>query len=257
MHSLTPSSRTRRLTLWSGLLTVGALLAGGAAHAAPTADTPTVEAPAAADEGDTFTVAVALPASADVFAYTLTLGFDPALVEYVVDSASGPDGGFESVSTTADAVTLTHTRLGGSPALDGDLVLFSADFVALAGGSASFDLDALTLVGSDSEELVVDAVVSVDTDIAAEDDGTGGGGDDGGDDGGTGGGDTGGDDGGTDGGDTGTGDGTGSGDEGSVGGSDADGLSDTGASPMGLIAIAAVALVFGIALVARKSVMSR
>lgn len=257
MHSRNPSPRTRRMTLLSGLVATGVVLAGGAAYAVPAAGTPTVEAPAAVDEGDTFTVTVSLPATTDVFAYSATLAFDSDLVAYVDDSATGPDGGFASTSTTADAVVFTHTRLGGSPALDGDLVLFSADFTAIAGGTAPFDLAALTLVGADTDELVVDtsAVVAAETEITPEDDG---------------------------GGVTPTPEPSGEptpepsgeptpdasgeptpeptdavGDGVSVDGPGADGLSDTGASPAGLIIAAAIALALGITLVVRKSVMTR
>lgn len=106
MHSLTTSPRTRRMTLLSGLVAAGVVLAGGAAHAVPTADTPTLDAPATADQGDTLTVTIALPAADDVFAYSATLDYDPELVEYVAESAAGPEGGFASTSETAAAIAL-------------------------------------------------------------------------------------------------------------------------------------------------------
>ncbi|MFN3865219.1 MAG: cohesin domain-containing protein [Demequina sp.] len=258
MHSLTPPSRTRRTALCSGALALGVVLAGSAAYAVPSAGTPTIEAPATVDEGDSFTVTVALPASADAFAYSLALGFDAAVVDYIADSAVGPDGGFSATSTTADAVVFTHTRLGTSPGLAGDLLLVSADFAAIAGGSALFNLDSLTLVGADGEELVVAADVSIETEITPADDGTGDGdtpGDGTPGDGTPGDGDTPGDGTPADGTDDEPTDAVGDGV--SVDGPNADGLSDTGASPAALIITAAIMLAVGITLVARKSVMSR
>lgn len=161
MHSAHPRRGRAPVAVATGALAL-ALCALGAtpAHAAPAVTDVTLTAsPTALDAGDTLDVAVELLGASDVFAYELQLSFDPAQLQYVDGSATGPTGGFDTVDTAAGSVTLLHTRLGSSPSLAGDLDA-ELQFLALdAGGSASVSLSSVTLVGTD-------AVSATEADVA-------------------------------------------------------------------------------------------
>lgn len=116
------------------------------AFAAPTAASVTLTvAPGTITVGESVTATATLVASADVFAYDVVFSFDDTLFEYVADSATGPTGGFDAVTEGTGTVTLTHTRLGGSPALSGDIAL-TAEFVSISDGETTIDIPSVTLV---------------------------------------------------------------------------------------------------------------
>ena len=159
-------ARTRALALLTAALAVfgGSLAVAPAAHAATGV---TVTAPGAVTAGDTVTVTVAADAGADLFAYDLTVGYDPAVLAYSADSDTYPTGGFGAVTQTASAVTFTSTRLGTSPGLAGqhDLVTFS--FTALTAGAATISLDAATFLDSAGTPQALPAPVAATVEIAA------------------------------------------------------------------------------------------
>jgi hypothetical protein len=118
-----PRLRPRATIVSSTLVAAGAfglaVLTAAPAQAAPTAATAAIDAPATVTIGTAFDVELTIPDTADVYAYEITLEADS--VQYRDDSVTGPDGGFDSVEQDGDALTIVHTRLGTSPALDGDL----------------------------------------------------------------------------------------------------------------------------------------
>lgn len=161
----TPVRRSAVALATAGLATCLAVGAAPAAFAAPVADVG-VTAPATVDADATFDVAIDAAAAEDVYAFELEIAYDAALVAPAGDPVL-PDGGFDDVQTTDGSVTVVHTRLGSSPALAGDLALAELAFDALAGGDAAIEVTG-TLVGSDGEELAVDASTIVTIEAAAE-----------------------------------------------------------------------------------------
>jgi hypothetical protein len=156
-----PRLRPRATIVSSTLVAAGAfglaVLTAAPAQAAPTATTATIDAPATVTVGTAFDVDLTIPDTADVYAYEITLEADS--VEYRDDSVTGPDGGFDTVEQDGDALTIVHTRLGTSPALDGDLTT-SISLTPTAVGSVD-------LVGSDGTSTTLDDPASTTVVVAA------------------------------------------------------------------------------------------
>lgn len=159
-------ARTRALALLTAAVAVfgGSLALAPAAHAATGV---TVTAPATVTAGDSVTVTVAADAGADLFAYDLTVGYDPALLALTDGSEAYPAGGYGTVTESTGTVTFTSTRLGTSPGLAGphDLVTFS--FTALASGPATISLDAATFIDSAGASQTLPQPVTATVEIAA------------------------------------------------------------------------------------------
>ncbi|PYY56001.1 hypothetical protein DEJ17_12155 [Curtobacterium sp. MCSS17_011] len=163
-----PRLRPRATIVSSTLVAAGAfglaVLTAAPAQAAPTATTATIDAPATVTVGTAFDVDLTIPDTADVYAYEITLEADS--VEYRDDSVTGPDGGFDSVEQDGDALTIVHTRLGTSPALEGDLAT-SISLTPTAVGSVDLDVTSITLVGTDGTSTTLDDPASTTIAIAA------------------------------------------------------------------------------------------
>lgn len=163
-----PRLRPRATIVSSTLVAAGAfglaVLTAAPAQAAPTATTATIDAPATVTVGTAFDVDLTIPDTADVYAYEITLEADS--VQYRDDSVTGPDGGFDSVEQDGDALTIVHTRLGTSPALDGDLAT-SISLTPTAVGSVDLDVTSITLVGSDGTSTTLDDPASTTVVVAA------------------------------------------------------------------------------------------
>lgn len=129
-------SRLRAALTVGGLALGMSLVMASPAIAAPTT-TVTMTATPEVEAGEVVDVSVDLSATVDAYSYAITVAFDPALLDYVEDSAStGPAGGFDSVEETDGSVTILHSRLGTSPALAGDLAA-SLQFTSIASGDAT------------------------------------------------------------------------------------------------------------------------
>ncbi|MFP5359989.1 MAG: cohesin domain-containing protein [Actinomycetes bacterium] len=168
MPSPSHRARVRRSVAVSGAVAV-ALASFGAsgAVAAPSSSPAVVTAPATATVGDVIDVAVSIPGATDVFAFEVDLDFDPALLDYVDGSATGPDGGFTSASVTGGTLTVTSTRLGTSPSLEGDIDAITAQFTVIAAGDATLDLSSLALVGADSAVVTAEDVDATELTLEA------------------------------------------------------------------------------------------
>ena len=130
------SSRLRAVLAAGGIALGLSMVAASPALAAPTT-TVTMTATPEVEAGEAVDVSVALAGTVDAYSYAITVSFDPALLDYVDDSASeGPAGGFDSVEEATGSVTILHSRLGTSPALAGDLAA-SLQFTSLAAGDAT------------------------------------------------------------------------------------------------------------------------
>ncbi len=162
--------RPRATIVSSTLVAAGAIglaaLTASPALAAPTASTATIDAPASATVGTAFDVDLTIPATEDVYAYEITLDADADLVRYQDGSVTGPDGGFDSVEQDGDTLTILHTRLGTSPALDGDLAA-SVTLEPTAAGSADLSVTRITLVDPDGGTTTLTDPASTTVTIAA------------------------------------------------------------------------------------------
>ncbi|MTE23004.1 cohesin domain-containing protein [Microbacterium sp. ZXX196] len=153
-------------------LAIGALVAGSVAvapaayAAAPDITGLAVSAVSSAEIGEEVAVDVTGDAT-DLFAYEITVDFDPALLDYV--GATWPDGGVGVVDETSGEVTVSYTRLGTSPGLEGEgLTLASLQFETLAAGEAAVTVSGATAVSSTTETVALDAGASARIAIAAE-----------------------------------------------------------------------------------------
>ncbi|MET4225444.1 cohesin domain-containing protein [Oerskovia enterophila] len=185
----------RRVVAGAATLTLaGATLLGGAgaASAATTVGSYTVTASASSVEvGDTVSVTVAATGVTDLFAYELTVGFDPEVLEYVDGSGTTDISGFHEAALGPDgaSVVLTQTKLGTSPSAEGDLTLATLDFVAVGAGDGAVTAERATLVdaatqatevtGLGTAPITVTAVAVEPTDPPTDEPGTGGPGTDG------------------------------------------------------------------------------
>jgi len=179
----------RRVVAGAATLTLaGAAVLGGAgaASAATTVGSYTVTASASSVEvGDTVSVTVAASGVTDLFAYELTVGFDPEVLEYVEGSGTTDIPGFHEAALGPDgsSVVLTQTRLGTSPAAEGDLTLAILDFVAVGAGDGGVTAERATLVdaatqatevtGLGTAPITVTAVAVEPTDPPTDEPGTG------------------------------------------------------------------------------------
>ncbi|GAB3617384.1 hypothetical protein GCM10027416_19410 [Okibacterium endophyticum] len=166
---------TCALTLGLVGLTAAPALAAPVAAGFDLAVTPT------ADVGDTVDVQLDLTGVTDVYAYELTLAYDPALFDYVEGSATGPEGGYDIAEAQPEtgAVTLIHTRLGSSPALAGDisatlqLTAISAGEATLTASGVLIDTEHVSTTLADTTPAAV-TVIAAPVDPADPDDGGGG-----------------------------------------------------------------------------------
>jgi hypothetical protein len=167
MHESSPHRGRLRSVILAGGLALGfTLLGAGPALAAPTAASVSLTATPSVSVGDTVALDLGLLGTTDIYAYDVTLTFDPAVLAYVDGSATGPTGGFDSVEKSDGSVTLVHSRLGTSPALSGDLAA-TASFTAVGSGSASIDATAVSLVDETGETTALTDAATASVDVAA------------------------------------------------------------------------------------------
>lgn len=101
--------------------------------------------------GDRIDVTVAASSVHDLYAYSVDLGFDPALLAYVGDSATTKISGATYEKASAGSVEVTHTKLGSSPAASGeDVTLVTATFTAIGNGAATITAHDLTSVTTEA-----------------------------------------------------------------------------------------------------------
>jgi hypothetical protein len=117
--------------------------------------------------GDTVDVTVTGTQLTDVFAYTADLHFDPAVLAYQDGSASTPISGYTSAITAPGSVSVVHTKLGTSPAAEGDLTLTTLRFTAIGSGNAALTLNRVDLVATDSSSVPVETTATVVITVAA------------------------------------------------------------------------------------------
>ena len=147
-HPLKARSRRRTPLLVACGLSLGlTVLAASPASAEPTVTSTTLTATPSVTVGDAVTVDLGLAGTTGVYAYEVTLTFDPELLTYAPGTETGPAGGFDTIETGDGTLTLVHSRLGTSPSLTGDLTA-AVGLTAVDDGDATVSA-AVTLVDSD------------------------------------------------------------------------------------------------------------
>jgi hypothetical protein len=148
-------------------LAVGLLAATGAS-AEPDVQAFTVSSSSpSVTVGDRITVTVAASSVDDLYAYSVDLGYDPALLQYVGKSAATDISGATYEKVSSGEVEVTHTKLGTSPAASGDVTLVTATFTAIGSGAATVTASDLTSVTTDVESTSTTTVGSTVVGIAA------------------------------------------------------------------------------------------
>lgn len=165
-----PRRRLRARAALVGGLAVAAAALAAPAHAAPSVAQLSLTAPASVEVGAEITVTVAATGAVDLYAYDVAVAYDPDLVELVDGSVVTPDGGFaDATDDAAGTVAVTHTRLGTSPGLEGDVTLATLTFTAVSDGAAAFAVPTATLVGADAETATLTDAASATTTVTAVD----------------------------------------------------------------------------------------
>lgn len=117
--------------------------------------------------GDEITVTVSQSA-ADLYAYGLTLDYDPARLAYVEASATTATTGSLYVDEGEGSLSVRHTKLGSSPTSSGNTELVKVTFRALAAGSATITGSGLTTVDGDGETTDTGAFGSVTAEVSLD-----------------------------------------------------------------------------------------
>jgi amidase len=114
--------------------------------------------------GDTVTVTVD-EAADDLYAYGLSLGYDPAALAFV--SATSGTTGSTATSAEGGTLTVTHTKLGTSPGAEGDTTLGTITFKALKPGASTVAVTSVTSVDSEGTAATATAPGSVTVTVPA------------------------------------------------------------------------------------------
>jgi hypothetical protein len=176
MHHLS-SQRSRLVTVLAaaGVALALSVPAVAPASAAPAATSVTLTATPSVTVGAPVQASAAILGATDVYSYSVTFSFDPAVIAYSAGSATaGPRGGFDAFSPAADSVTVLHSRLGTSPTIAGDLPV-GVSFTTIASGdttvTASVSLvdasGATTALSSATARVAVAALPVVPTPTAS------------------------------------------------------------------------------------------
>jgi hypothetical protein len=167
MHTPAPHrGRIRSAVVASGIAVCFTLVGAAPAFAAPATESVSLTATPSVSVGDTVDIGLKLVGATDIFAYDVTLTYDPAVLSYVDGSATGPTGGFDSVEKGTGSITLVNSRLGTSPAISGDLASI-ATFTAVGSGDASIDASSVSLVDETGATTALTDAASADVVVAA------------------------------------------------------------------------------------------
>ncbi|MCU1476455.1 MAG: hypothetical protein JWQ64_1148 [Subtercola sp.] len=167
MHTSAPHrGRIRSAVVASGIAVCFTLVGAAPAFAAPATESVSLTATPSVSVGDTVDIGLKLVGATDIFAYDVTLTFDPAVLSYVDGSATGPTGGFDSVEKSTGSITLVNSRLGTSPALSGDLASI-ATFTAVGSGDASIAASTVSLVDETGATTALSDAATADVVVAA------------------------------------------------------------------------------------------
>lgn len=118
--------------------------------------------------GEDVTVTITAQDVADLYAYDLSLTFDPAVLDYV-DGSAGTDLTGETYGLEGDGtLEVVHTKLGTSPSATGPVTLASVTFTALNVGAAEVSATALETVTTGLVSATVSEVGTVPVEALAQ-----------------------------------------------------------------------------------------
>jgi hypothetical protein len=135
-------------TKWRTTPSLFPSLVPGAPGVPPSADPPTYTVTASAptvEMGDTVDVTVAVSDPTDLYAYDLTLRFEPRSFAYVKHSVVAGTNGTTVDDKGRGTIRMVHTRLGTSPAASGNLA--TVTLRAVGRGKTSVDARSIVSVG--------------------------------------------------------------------------------------------------------------
>lgn len=119
---------------------------------------------ASADEvvvGDTVTVTVTAEDVSDLYAYDLSLSFDPDVLAYVEGSADTDLTGSTYGLAEDGTLEVVHTKLGTSPAATGAVTLAAVTFTAVGSGPSAVSASSLETVSTAKESATTTGVGAV------------------------------------------------------------------------------------------------
>jgi hypothetical protein len=161
------TSRTRRTVIAAtlGLLAAGASVAVATAEETPQ---PTYTVAVSSPEltlGESVEVTVTASDVQDLYAYDLTIEFDPAVFVYLPNSAASGTSGVTVDYPSPSSVRVVHTKLGTSPAASGEVVLATVTLRAKGTGVTTVDVSSLVSVATDKTTTTVSNVGSAEVTV--------------------------------------------------------------------------------------------
>ena len=151
------TTRARRAVIAAtlGLLAAGASMAVAIAEEAPQPSYTLAVSSPEVTLGQPVEVTVSATDVQDLYAYDLTIEFDPAAFVYLPNSTVSGTSGVTVDYPSAGSVRVVHTKLGTSPAASGDVLL--ATVTLLAKGTGLTTVDAATLVSVSTDKTTTTA----------------------------------------------------------------------------------------------------
>ena len=160
-------SRIRRTVIAA---TIGLLAAGTSVAVATAEETPQPTYTVAASSaeltlGEPVEVTVTASDLQDLYAYDVTIEFDPAAFVYVPNSAVSGTSGVTVDYPSAGSVRVVHTKLGTSPAASGDVTLATVTLRAKGVGPTTVDAATLVSVSADKTTTTASDVGSAEVTV--------------------------------------------------------------------------------------------
>ena len=157
-------SRTRRTVIAA---TIGLLAAGTSVAVATAEETPQPAYAVAVSSaeltlGEPVEVTVTASDLQDLYAYDVTIEFDPAAFVYVPNSAVSGTSGVTVDYPSSGSVRVVHTKLGTSPAASGDVLLATVTLRAKGVGATTVDIPTLVSVSTDTSTTTASDVGSAE-----------------------------------------------------------------------------------------------
>ncbi|HEX6231659.1 MAG TPA: cohesin domain-containing protein [Jiangellaceae bacterium] len=161
------TSRSRRTII---IATLGLLAASASVTVATAEETPeptyTVAVSSAqVSLGETVEVAVTASDVQDLYAYDLAIEFDPASFVYMPGSAESGTSGVTVDNPSRSSVRVVHTKLGTSPAANGDVLLATVTLRAKGSGVTTLDVSSLVSVATDKTTTTASDVGSAEVTV--------------------------------------------------------------------------------------------
>lgn len=162
------SRRTRRTVIAAatlGLLAAGASMVSATAEEIPEPTYTVAVSSADVTLGEAVEVTVTASDVQDLYAYDLTIEFDPAAFVYLPNSAVSDTSGVTVDYPAPSSVRVVHTKLGTSPAASGEVVLATVTLLAKGTGVTMVKVSSLASVATDKTTTTVSDVGSAEVTV--------------------------------------------------------------------------------------------